>query len=163
MNQPSISEYIYLFPVPSRVRLQRCKELESRGPMGLLASMLYRVANAFMLAELYDSIAPICGEPYSDHPRKTFERKLHEVALLLCGSSDYCGIRWGWHGDDRCMESPWVMSIELPIGGIQYRTPRRGQGPTYQKEQYLGTRNIESIDMFCEAVLGGYVIEMMDQ
>lgn len=162
MNQPRISDYSYLFSVPSQARLQRCKELESRGPMGLLASMLYRVANASMLVELYDSIAPICGGPYSDHPRKLLESKLHEVALLLCGSSDYCGIRWGWWRTDQCMESPWVISIDLPLSRIQYRTPHRGQGPAFQKELNPWPENIESTDRFCDAVLGDYLDQVMD-
>ena len=157
MSESGIGDYIYLFSLPARERLRHCRELESKGPMGRLASMLYRTLNASMLVDLYENIAPICGEPYIDDPKNLLERNLHGMAMLLCGSSDFCGIRWGWWRDDRCEESPWVLSIDLPTGKVQYRTMNRGQGPEHEKRHGNDPRNVNSVELFCESVLNGYL------
>ena len=155
MNQTRISEYDYMICEPKMLRLRQCQELETKGPIGRLASMLYRVLNACMLADLHETVAPILGEPQSDHPNITLERMLHETAALLCGSSDYCGVSWGWKRDARCEESPWVMVIILPLGEFQCRVPHRGTGPSYDRGLPLRQSNVQSVSLFCEAVLGG--------
>ena len=156
MNQPNIGDYIYLFPASSEERLRRCQELESNGPIGRLASMLYRTINASMLADLHDSVVPIFTPPHGDHPRIILERILHEIDLLLCGSPDYKFIQWGWKQDDRCPESPWVMAIELPTGNFQCWVPNRGTGPSYDRALICSKINIKSVSLFCENVLYGY-------
>ena len=155
MKQSRLMDYLNVFLGPTEFRLRQCRELESEGPIGRLASLLYRALNACMLVDLYENVAPLLGEPPGGCPQTILERKMHETAALLSGSSDYCFVPWGWKRDDRCRESPWVMVIELPTGNVQCWVPHRGTGPSYDRELDYRQANVESITLFFEDVLRG--------
>ena len=135
---------------------QLCKELDSMGTMGQLASLLFKAEKASKQANSYSGQAPISRRPYCDYSHDRMRKMLMEVVRLLDTYAMAIDIAWGWSMNDESGKPPWKLCIELPTGLVTFRMRDRRLGPDYGLGAEDECHNPEHITAFCAGVLDGY-------
>lgn len=125
------------------------KQIETRGPAGVLAMNLFRAQKCSARAKVYKQ---------KKYTQAAYERKQWSVGEL-CGvlrrHGDALGIRYGWKEDPKTLlwgEISWVIYVELPTGQISFHCPRRGNGPDYERNWDQTRASMERILAFCDMV-----------
>lgn len=132
---------------------QLCKDLDAMGPMGQLASLLFKAEKASKQANSYSGKAPVSQRPYGDYSKDRMKGMLEKAIGLLDAHAKDLGIPWGWSKDDAPGKPPWILCIGLPTGVVTFRMPERRLGPDYGPGAEDGCRNSNRISDFCEGVL----------
>ena len=125
------------------------------GPMGQLASLLFKAEKTNMQAKSYSGRAPVSRRPYGDYSKDRMQEMLEKAIGLLDAHAKTLGIPWGWGKDDVPGKPPWVLNIDLPAGQVTYRLPERSIGPDYETGSEGDSRNESRITGFCAGVLYG--------
>jgi hypothetical protein len=135
-------------------------ELESRGPLGVVAANLLRAQKASSRAKVYRG--GIAGR--GSFRGMAYDRK-QQALDLLCASlvllqhaPALAGIRFGWKSDPNTIlngRPTWVLYVDLPEGQVSFHAPGRGLGPDYPGE-WDGARDMSvgRILRFCDRVSG---------
>ena len=132
-----------------------CKELDAMGPIGQLASLLFKAQKSDHQAKTYIGIAPVSRRPYRDYSNDRMEEMLAKAIRLLDAHAKAMGISWGWVRGDKPGVPPWVLCIDLPTGKVIYRFPYRHRGPDYELALEDDSRNSDRVTAFCAGVLDG--------
>ena len=99
-----------------------CKDLDLMGPMGRVASLLFKAEKASKQAKSYSGKAPcISTYPYGDYSKDRMKGMLMEVIRLLDAHAKAMDVSWGWSKDDAPGTPPWVLCIDLPTGLVTFR------------------------------------------
>ena len=104
---------------------QLYEELEARGPIGIIATNLFRAQKNSARAKVYR------GGGYRG---KAYDRKqwaMDNLAEALNHHAGKLGIAWGWGVDEDQARHNVVLYVDLPEGQVSFHTARRGQGPDY--------------------------------
>lgn len=152
-NHNKVSEALCTSNAPLSRRL--CKELDSMGLMGELASLLFKAQKANEQAKSYRGKAPVSRRPYGDYSKDRMQEMLKKASYLLDAHATTMGVSWGWSVDDKPNRPPWVFCIDLPTGQVVYRLPYRGIGPDYESGFGSEFSNDHRIAEFCAGVLDG--------
>jgi hypothetical protein len=128
-------------------------DLETRGPVGLIAVNLLRAQKASARAKLYRG--GIRGQ--GSFKRMAYERKAWSLANLCTVLSEYRSdpkIRFGWKQDPLAEFSVrWVLYVDLPNGQVSFHSVDRYAGPDYP-DDWDGLRlSCDRILAFCDAVM----------
>ena len=132
-----------------------CKDLDSKGPMGELASLLFKTEKAVKQAQSYVGRAPVSGRPYRAYSQDRMRKMLMEVIRLLDAHAKPLGITWSWRRDDKSGSPIWVLTIGLPTGQVAYRVSYIQAGPDCESALVDDSRNSERVIEFCARVLDG--------
>ena len=143
----------YCSDAPASRRL--CNDLDSKGLIGELASLLFRAQKARKQARNYSGVAPVSGRPYRDYSKDRMREMLDKAICLLQARATAFGIPWGWRRDDSSGKPPWVLQIDLPSGPVAYRLPYRHVGPDYGGCLEGDSLNDHRVAEFCAGVLDG--------
>lgn len=128
------------------------EELKGCGPVGILATCLFRAQKAVNRAR----DIPIDSSPH--YPAMAHGRRLWALSQLL----DYIrlgydgpSIAWGWRpSEDQHEKWPWILSMDLPQGQVSFRSAVRHQGPDYVgKWDGVKGANTQRILAFVNSVL----------
>ena len=134
---------------------QICKDLDSKGPMGELASLLFKTEKAVKQAKSYVGRAPVSGRPYGDYSKDRMRKMLMEAIRLLDAHAVAMGMPWSWRRDDKPGSPIWVLTIGLPTGQVAYRVSYIQAGPDCESALVDDSRNSERVIEFCAGVLDG--------
>ena len=93
-----------------------CRDLDSMGPMGQLASLLFKAEKASKQANSYSGEAPVSQQPYGDYSKDRMKGMLMEVIRLLDVHANDLEIYWGWKANEKPNSPPWALCMDLPIG-----------------------------------------------
>ena len=132
-----------------------CKELDALGPMGQLASLLFKAEKARMQARSYSGRAPVSGRPFRGYSYDRMREMLAKAIRLLDAHAKAMGIAWGWSRNDAPGKPPWVLSIDLPTGQVTYRIQERHLEADNELESEDEILNSSRITKFCAEVLDG--------
>lgn len=152
-NINRVSEAFYTFNAPLSRRL--CQDLDAMGPMGQLASLLFKAGKASKQARSYQGKAPVSRRPYCDYSKDRMKEMLMKAVCLLDAHAKPLGISWGWRANDKPDSPPWVLSIDLPNGQVTYGLPDRLMGPDYESASESDFYNSIRITELCADVLDG--------
>ena len=133
-----------------------CKDLDSMGPMGQLASLLFKAEKANIQAKSYRGIAPVSRQPYGDYSKDRMKNMLMEVIHLLDAHAKAMDVSWGWKANDKPNSPPWVLCIFLPTGQVSFRVAERYLRSDYEVGSIDDSHNSGRITKFCAGVLDGY-------
>ena len=89
-------------------------ELETRGPVGVIALNLFRAQKCSARAKVYK------GRRFKDD---AYGRKNWSMGLLcraLKEHSDSLGFAWGWKRDEAKDFHNWVLYIDIPTGQVSF-------------------------------------------
>jgi hypothetical protein len=124
-------------------------ELESSGPIGAVATNLFRACKASERAKVYRG-----GERgRGSYRRMAYDRKqwaMDNLCSALAKHATDLRIVWGWGRDNTQPRHCDVLYIELPTGQVSFHTACRGQGPDYHGA-WDGQRG-QSADRICRWV-----------
>lgn len=129
------------------------KQLEERGPLGVIAMNLFRAQKCSSRAKKYRRKAHR-GDAYD---RKNWSMAQLCTALELYGSSKRCAdpvIAYGWKQDAKCVGFEWVLYVDLPQGQVSFHSPTRGAGPDYAGDWDGEHKSAPRILAFCDNVMG---------
>ena len=140
-----------------------CQDLDSMGPMGQLASLLFKAEKASKQAKSYSGREPVSRRPYGDYSKDRMEKMLMEVISLLDAHAKNMDISWGWSESDVPDAPPWVLCIDLPTGQVTYRMRERRLGPGFELGAEDDCRNSDRITDFCAGVLDGYWMQAEEE
>lgn len=105
-------------------------ELEPIGPIGLIATNLFRAHKASARAKVYRG-----GERGRGSYRSmAYDRKewsLGNLQDVLTRYGTELGIAWGWKEDPAQEFHRWVLYVDLPTGQVSFHTAHQGSGPDY--------------------------------
>lgn len=117
------------------------RELERRGPQGLLAASLFRAQKASTRAKDYPG--PFRDYAYADK---------NEHIATLCELLDQNEYSWGWGIDRRC-HFPDVLYIDLPTGQVSFHAVERLWGDDYPGEWDMTQSSEKNVIEFAQQVL----------
>lgn len=160
-NLNRVSEAFYTSSPPLSRRL--CQDVDSMGPMGQLASLLFKAQKANMQAKSYRGTAPVSRQPYGDYSKERMTQMLKEVIRLLDVHAKAMDISWGWSKDDAPGKPPWILCIGLPTGLVTFRMRERRLGSDYGLGAEDGCRNPDRITEFCAGVLDGRWMQVEEE
>lgn len=132
-----------------------CKDLDSMGHLGQLASLLFKAEKARIQAKSYRGTAPVSRQPYGDYSNDRMTKMLNEVIQLLDAHAKDMDVSWGWGENDVPGSPPWLLSIDLPTGLVTFRMRERRLGPDYGQGAEDDSHNSDRITKFCAGVLDG--------
>ena len=132
-----------------------CKELDAMGPIGQLASLLFKAEKAYGQMKSYQGTAPVSGRPYRGYSQDRLKEMLSKAVILLGAHALSMGISWGWKANNKPNEPPWLLCINLPTGQVIYRLPYRSNGPDCESLSATGSRNSDYIAKYCVGLLDG--------
>ena len=157
MNHAQLINYVSEAFSTSSPQLSRrlCKDLDSMGPLGQLASRLFKAEKASKQAGSYQGKAPVSRRPYCDYSKDRMREMLMKTVCLLDAHAKLLGISWGWRANDKPDSPPWVLGIDLPNGQVTYGLPDRLMGPDYESASDSDFYNSIRITDFCAGVLDG--------
>ena len=100
----NINKVDYAFYTSDATASRRlCKELDLMGPMGRLASVLFKAEKANMQAKSYVGRAPVSRRLYRDYSQDRLKEMLAKAVILLGAHEKSMGITWGWKANDTPM------------------------------------------------------------
>ena len=134
---------------------QLCKELESKGPIGQLAALLFKAEKARKQAKSYLGRAPVSGRPYRGYSYDRMREMLAKAILLLEAHAVAMGMPWSWHREDKPGAPFWSLTIDLPTGRVAYRMPYLYAEPEYYSGVEDDAENSDQVTEFCAGVLDG--------
>ncbi len=129
-------------------------DLETRGPLGLIAVNLFRAQKCSARAKKYRGGVRGVGS----YRGMAYERKSWSVSNLcqiLAEHGPTVGITFGWGLDLRQEFNRYVLYVDLPQGQVSFHSPSRGKGPDYQGQWDGQHRSAERILAFCDVVMFG--------
>ena len=132
-----------------------CKDLDSMGPHGQLASLLFKAEKASRQAKSYSGREPVSRRPYGDYSNDRMTIMLKEAIRLLDAHAKDMDVSWGWSKSDVPDAPPWLLCIDLPTGLVAFRMRDRRLGPDYGPGAEGDCRNSDRISKFCAGVLDG--------
>ena len=132
-----------------------CKELDAMGPMGQLASLLFKAEKARMQAKSYSGRAPVSGRPYRGYSYDRMREMLAKAIRLLDARAKAMGMPWSWHREDKPSGPFWSLTIDLPTGRVAYRMPYLYAEPEYYSGVEDDAENSDQVTEFCAGVLDG--------
>lgn len=122
------------------------REMDGRGPAGMLATALFRAQKRSHAAKRYRR---------GKFTRSAYDVKnwsISEVCRLLTAHGETLGVRWGWAEDKKTKGYEHVLYVDLPEGQCSFHSPTRGSGPEFTG-QWSGLHNsAEVIFAFCDRV-----------
>lgn len=140
-----------------------CKELDAMGPMGQLASLLFKAEKAHKQAKSYSGRAPVSGRPYRGYSYDRMREMLAKAIRLLDAHAKAMGVTWGWSRNDAPGKPLWVLCIDLPTGQVTYRIQERHLEADCELESEHELLNSSRITKFCAGVLKGTWMVMEDE
>lgn len=102
-------------------------ELEKLGPIGVVATNLFRACKTSERAKVYRK---------RGHSNEAYDRKqwsMNNLSIELMRSAGELGIGWGWAEDPKQSFHRWVLYVDIPTGQVSFHTAERGCGPDYPK------------------------------
>ena len=156
-NINRVSEAFSTSNAPLSRRL--CNDLDSMGPMGQLASLLFKAEKARKQANSYSGEAPVSRRQYRDYSQDRLREMLIKTVCLLDAHAKAMGVDWGWRIDDKSDSPTWLLCIELPTGQVTYRLSGRCMGPEYELGSEGDSRNSDRITRLCADVLDGSLMD----
>lgn len=105
-------------------------ELEQRGPVGHVATNLFRACKASERAKVYRGGQRGRGS----FKGMAYDRKqwaMDNLAGALVDHAAALGLTWGWGIDAKQEFHRDVLYIDLPNGQVSFHTAGRGRGPDY--------------------------------
>ena len=133
------------------------------GPMGQLASLLFKAEKANMQTKNYLGKAPVSQRPYRDNTNERLQEMLDRVASLLDAHARGMDISWGWSKDDAPDKPLWILCVDLPTGLVTYRLPYRHLGPDYKMATDSDSYNSDRITEFCAGVMEYYWMQAVEE
>ncbi len=130
-------------------------ELEAIGPIGIVATNLFRAQKCSARAKVYRG--GIRGR--GSYRSMAYDRKqwaMDNLCRALAEHSESLGIRYGWKRDEATVfgnRASWVLYLELPQGQVSFHSPTRGEGPEFAGDWDGVRRSMERILQFCDEVL----------
>lgn len=125
-------------------------ELDSRGPLGRLATALFRASKCSGRAK--DYTRRFKGEAYA---RKQWSMG---VVCELLQAEPTLVPAWGWKRDPKQEHYPWVLYVETPAGQVSFHNRERGRGPDYAGEwDGVAGAGPHRVIVLAQAVLTGSV------
>lgn len=129
-------------------------ELDSHGPLGRIATCLFRAQKRSSRAKEYRR-----GKFRSAaYDVKTWS--MGELCKVLAEHGTKHGIKWGWQPDHEtkfAMESSWVLYVDLPQGQVSFHSPERLTGPDYAGKWDRTGSSAARIIQFADSVIdSGY-------
>ena len=140
-----------------------CRDLDSKGPIGQLASLLFKAEKAAMQAKSYVGKAPVSGRPYRNYSQDRMREMLAKAVSLLDAHAVAMGVTWGWSRNDAPGKPPWILCIDLPTGQVTYRVQERHLEAACELESENELLNSSLITKFCAGVLKGTWMVMEDE
>ena len=134
---------------------QLCKELESKGPIGQLAAMLFKAEKANMQAKSYLGRSPVSGRPYRGYSFDRMREMLAKAIRLLDAHAKAMGTPWSWHREDKPGGPFWSLTIDLPTGRVAYRMPYLYAETESNSGVEDDAENSDQVTEFCAGVLDG--------
>ena len=101
------------------------EELTALGPVGFIATNLFRAAKNSERAKVYR------GGGYRGMAYERKQWAMDNLARALTQHAAACGLAWGWGTDDQQSFHKVVLYVDLPCGQVSYHTETRGEGPDY--------------------------------
>jgi hypothetical protein len=127
------------------------EELQKRGPLGVIATNLFRGQKTSTRAKLYR------GRGYKSAAYETKGWAISNLCETLEQHGEALGFRWGWKEDptvpfgDRPSQ---VIYCEIPgFGQVSFHSPTRDKGPKYAGEWDGQHASEERILAFADAVM----------
>lgn len=128
------------------------RDLDARGPVGMLARSLFAANKASFRAKRYRG-----GIGTKSFRNLAFERKrsaLYELSQILTQFAKDLSIEWGWGVDTSAAhENKWVLFVYLPAGQVSFHSPVRHPGPVFLGQWDGKHVSTERILGFTEQVL----------
>lgn len=140
-----------------------CKDLDSMGPLGQLASRLFKAEKASKQAKSYSGREPVSRRPYGDYSNDRMTIMLKEAIQLLDAHAKDMDVSWGWSKDDAPDKPPWILCVDLPTGLATFRMRERRIGPDFESASKSDSYNLDCIIEFCAGVLDGYWMVMEEE
>lgn len=128
-------------------------ELDSRGPVGLVAMNLFRAQKCSTRAKKYGPYSGVGGKSYRD---LAYDRKgwaLQQLAGILMEHGADLGITFGWGRDHGQVRNTYVLYVDLPEGQVSFHSPERFDGPDYPGDWDGRRMSEERIIEFCQKVI----------
>lgn len=129
------------------------RDLDARGPIGMLAHALFKANKSSYRAKRYRG-----GNGQKSFKDLAYERKrssLYELSQILTKHAESLGICWGWRQDLKSAhDNSWVLFVAIPQGQVSFHSPVRHAGPTFPYEWDGKHVSTERILGFTEMVLG---------
>lgn len=108
------------------------RDLESFGPMGVIAVNLFRACKCSERAKAYRK-----GPGYKTEAYQRKDWSIGNLATAL-NASDAHGLTWGWGLDaelqEKCDPHHHILYVELPTGQVSFHNGVRYAGPDYAGE-----------------------------
>jgi hypothetical protein len=101
------------------------KELTALGPIGVIATNLFRATKNSERAKKYR------GGGYKGMAYDRKQWAMGNLATALTDHAKACGIGWGWGIDAAQSFHNVVLYIDTPGGQVSFHTETRGIGPDY--------------------------------
>jgi hypothetical protein len=142
-----------------KVTTRYYEELQSRGPIGIIALNLFRAQKCSARAKVYRG--GIRGQ--GSFKSMAYDRKnwsMSNLCAVLKEHGEALGINWGWKEDPAQEFHSWVLYVDLPVGQCSFHSATKGTGPDYQGDwdgQHLSAERILS---FCDQVFERRTIEV---
>lgn len=117
-------------------------QLETLGPIGLLAVNLFRANKASTRAKVYRGGVPGKGS----YRGMAYDRKqwaMTNLCTVLTTHAAALDLRWGWKPDPAQPFHAWVLYLDLPTGQVSFHTAARGTGPDYAAD-WDGSRGVST-------------------
>jgi hypothetical protein len=126
-------------------------ELESHGPIGILATNLFRAQKCSARAKVYRG--GIRG--HGSYRGMAYDRKnwaLQNLCRVLLEHGKSLGIAWGWKEDPNQEYHNWVLYVDLPQGQVSFHAATKGDGPLYRGEWDGKHESATRILAFCDSL-----------
>lgn len=126
------------------------QRLEPLGPIGIVATNLFRAVKSSMRAKDYRG---------GRHRRAAYDRKgwaMDNLCAVLAEHAHAAGVvAWGWQVDQAQAFHRHVLYIDLPTGQVSFHTAERGAGPDYPGAWDGSKASPERIVRFVAQVIDG--------
>jgi hypothetical protein len=125
-------------------------DLETLGPVGIIALNLFRACKCSGRAKLYHRRA---------HKTEAYARKQWSMDNLAKVLDQHPLFTWGWKEDPKQDYHRWVLYCDIPTGQVSFHTAHRGIGPDYPVD-WDGVADASRIRIctWCQALLEGHPI-----
>jgi hypothetical protein len=127
-------------------------DLEAKGPLGEIATALFRCQKRSSRAKAYRR---------GRWRRAAYDVKqwsMGELCRLLQAHGEPLGFTWGWKEDPGVLfgeRASYVLYVDIPdIGQVSFHSPDRGTGPEYAGEWDGQRESLNRIVRFCDKVMG---------
>lgn len=115
--------------------------LEALGPIGIIATNLFRAQKTSSRAKVYRRSA---------HRHRSYDTKQWSMGNLARALTDHAaqvGITWGWAIDLEQAHHNAVLYVDIPTGQVSFHTDTKGIGPDYHGH-WDGMRDVAA-DRIC--------------